>query len=257
MPKEKEYVGIDDTLFQSRIVKLARKFQVDEKKFIKEQSRLLARSAARFTPPYVSFPNWHKGASIGTKEDIIQGEWAIYNDIKSIFEVLPDEVIWKEHKRTKGGTIYRYNKPRSPGVIINVYKMHQWHRDNKMSNGRTRRLRKPNVPWVGVSLFNDYVKSQIESAGMAKACFFKASLSFGGKASATPKIKRHLGRANGKGKINKTSKGYEGVMSAKADGIYSLYRILPHLKRDRTVKAEKRLYILAKLAAKKAGFKLR
>lgn len=249
-------VGIDDAVFQRRAVKLARKFRVDEKKFINDQSRLLARDAARFTPPFKNFPDWHKGTAIGSKEDIEEGEWAVYTDLRRIFEVIPDDAIWKEHKYSKGGPIYRKGEIRSPGVITDAFTMHRWHRDNKNSRGRTRRLKRPGIPWVGESLFEEYLKSQQASVGMAKASFLKASLAFGGKPAATPKIKRHLARASGSGHMKKTSKGHEGIMTASAEGLYHLVRLLPHLRRNRVKKAEKRLEILTKAAAKQAGFKV-
>ena len=258
MPRRKyKDVEIDDSVFQERVVKLARKFKVDEKQFIKDQSRLLAREASKFTPPFSKFPDWHRGTSVGSKDDIEQGEWAVYNDLKRIFEVLPDDVIWKEHKYSKGGPVYRFNTIRSPGVITNAFKMHQWHRDNKRPNGRTKKLKRPGIPWVGESLFHEYVKSQQASVGMAKASFLKASLAFGGKSSATPKIKRHLARTSGSGSLVKTGKGYDGHMVARAEGLYHLKRLLPHLRRNRTKKAEKRLEILAKKAIKESGFKTR
>jgi hypothetical protein len=258
MPRRKyKEIGIDDSVFQERVVKLARKFKVDEKQFIKDQSRLLARDAARFTPPFAQFPDWHKGTHIGTKADLVEGEWAVYKDLRRIFEVLPDSVIWKEHKYSKGGPIYRHNAIRSPGVITDGFKMHQWHRDNKRPNGRTKKLKKPGIPWVGESLFYEYLKSQQASVGMAKASFLKASMAFGGKSSATPKIKRHLARTSGSGNLVKTGKGYDGHIRAKAEGLYHLIRLLPHLRRNRTKKAEKRLEILAKKAVKSSGFKTR
>jgi len=252
----KNNVGFDDSVFQERVVKLARKFKVDEKQFIKDQSRLLARDAARFTPPYVVFPGSTKGTSIGTKQDIELGEWAVDTDLRKIFIVLPDDVIWKEHKYSKGGPIYRHGQIKSPGVITDAFTMHRWHRDNKNSKGRTKSLKVPELPWVGESLFYEYLKSQQASVGMAKACFLKASLAFGGKPAATPKIKRHLVRANGSGSMSKDKDGYKGTMVARAEGLYHLKSKLPHLKRDRTKKAEKRLEILAKNAAKQAGFKV-
>ena len=249
-------VGIDDSVFQKRAVKLARKFKVDEKQFIKDQSRLLSRDAARYTPPYVVFPGSTKGTSIGSKEDIELGEWAIDEDLRKIFEVLPDDVIWKEHKYSKGGPIYRHGQIRSPGVITDVFTLHRWHRNNKNYRGRTKNLKRPGIPGVGESLFYEYLKSQQASVGMAKACFLKASLAFGGKPAATPKIKRHLARASGSGSMKKDKDGYKGTMIAKAEGLYHLMSKLPHVRRDRTKKAEKRLEILTRAAAKAAGFKV-
>ena len=256
MARKYNDVGIDDSVFQERVVKLARRFKVDEKQFIKDQSRLLARDAARYTPPYVVFPGSTNGTAIGSKADIELGEWAVYRDLKNIFIVLPDDKIWKEHKYSKGGPIYRHGTIISPGVITDVFTLHRWHRDNKNSRGRTKKLKIPGIPWVGESLFLEYLKSQQASVGMAKASFLKASLAFGGKPSATPKIKRHLARASGSGSMTKTKEGYKGSMVARAEGLYHLVRLLPHVRRDRTKKAEKRLEILAKNAAKAAGFKV-
>lgn len=258
MPRRKyKDVGIDDSVFQKRVVKLARKFKVDEKQFVKDQSRLLARDAARFTPPFAKFPDWHRGTHVGTKADLEMGEYAVDWDLRRIFAPISDKKAWNEFRKSKGGPVYRHNTIRSPGVITNVFKMHQWHRDNKRLNGRTKKLKRGGVPWVPESLFNEYVKSQQASVGMAKASFLKASLAFGGKSSATPKIKRHLARTSGSGSLVKTGKGYDGHMVARAEGLYHLKRLLPHLKRNRTKKAEKRLEILAKKAIKESGFKTR
>ena len=81
---KKNNVEIDDSVFQERVKRLARKFKVDEKQFIKDQSRLYARDAARFTPPFKEFPDWQRGTSVGSKADIEAGESAIKKEIKRI-----------------------------------------------------------------------------------------------------------------------------------------------------------------------------
>jgi len=259
MPRRKyKEIGIDDSVFQERVVKLARKFKVDEKQFIKDQSRLLARDAARFTPPFAQFPDWHKGRHVGTKADLEMGEYAVDWDLRRIFAPISDKKAWDEFRKSKGGPVYRYNTIKAPGVITDAFKMHQWHRDHKRRDGRTKKIKNRNgIPWVPESLFYEYVKSQQASVGMAKASFLKASMAFGGKSSATPKIKRHLARTSGSGNLVKTGKGYDGHIRASAEGLYHLIRLLPHLRRNRTKKAEKRLEILAKKAVKSSGFKTR
>jgi len=56
--------------------------------------------------------------------------------------------------------------------------------------------------------------------------------------------------------MKKDKDGYKGTMVARAEGLYHLISKLPHVRRDRTKKAEKRLKILTKNAAKEAGFKV-
>lgn len=262
MPKKSTYrknnVEIDDSVFQERVKRLARKFKVDEKQFIKDQSRLYARDAARFTPPFKGFPDWHRGTTVGSKADIEAGESAIKGDIKRICFIVPDKVAMDEKIRSKGRPVYRKGIIVAPGVITNGVELYRWHQQNRQKSGRTtKKLKPPNLPWVGRELANEYIKDMQRHAGVAKAAFYKASLGFGGTSKATPKIKRHLAKTSGSGKLRKTSKGHEGIITATAKGLNHTERFLGHLRRNRMEKAYKRLQILAKEAAKSSGFKVR
>ena len=256
MPKSD--IEIDSSVFEQKARLLAKKLGKSEREFVKDQAGLLARDVAKMTPPYANkkLPSLKVGTSVGSKADIEAGENAIYWDLKKIYEVLPDDVIWKEHKHSKGGPIYRYGSIRSPGVITDVFKLHRWHRENRNSRGRTKKLKRPGIPWVGESLFTEYLKSQQASAGMAKACFLKASIPLRKKSTATPKIKRHLSRAKGSGRVIKDSKGSVGIISGKARGLSHVYRHIPELKKNRLYKAVKRGEILMREAAKDSNFKV-
>ena len=252
-------VGIDISEFQRKAKAIVKVWKLEEKDFIKDQSRLLARETAKFTPPFAGgkLPDWHKGTAVGTKADIEAGENAIKNDIKQICFVVPDSVAMNEHIKSKGRPIYRNGVIVAPGVITNGFKLYRWHQDNKRANGRTRELDIPNMPWVGRELVNEYIKDVQKYVGVAKSAFLKVAMSFGDKGSAPAKIKRHLGRVKGSGRLVTTQKGTEGHLSGKADGLYLAKRKVPHLMRNRLEKAVKRLEILKKAAAKKAGFKVR
>ena len=252
-------VGIDYSEFQRKAKALVKVWKLEEKDFIKDQSRLLAREASKFTPPFAGgkFPSWSKGTAVGTKADIEAGENRIKRDIKSICFIVPDKVAWDEHMRSKGRPVYRKGVIVAPGVITNGIKLFRWHQDNIQKNGRTKKLNVPNLPWVGRALADEYIKEMQKHAGAAKAAFLKTSLSFGGKSSAPPKIKRNLGKVAGSGRLITTRKGTEGLLSARADGLYHTNKLVPQLMRNRLEKALKRLQILAKAAAKKAKLKTR
>jgi len=261
MPKKSTYgknnIGIDDSEFQRKAKKLVKKYGISEKEFIKDQSRLLAREAAKFTPPFAVFPDWNKGTAVGSKADIEQGEWAIYYDLKKIFAPVGDDTITKKLKYYKGGPVYRRGAIVFAGIARNVSEMKKWHSNNKRANGRTRDLPSNGAMLCGWSLFNKYAKTQQKKAGIAKAAFWKASLGFGGKSPATPKIKRHLATTSGSGIMVKTRKGHDGKITARADGLFHTMRFLPHLRRNRLEKAVKRLEYIGKKVAKESGFKVR
>ena len=247
-------VYIDDSVFQRKAKKLAKQFGVDQKEFIKDQTGLLAREAARFTPPWAGFPKF-TGNSVGTAKDIKAGEWAIYNDIKKICAVISDDAAERARKYSKGGPIYRKGRIVSPGVLASMSSISQHHKSNKRGRGRTRDLPSNQVPWVGESIFNAYVKTQQNKAGIAKASFYKASLALGAKGPAVKGIKRHVIIADGTGKVMSSRKGPYGLISAKADGLFHTMRFLPQLKTNRLKKAVKRLEYIGRQSAKKSGFK--
>lgn len=258
---QSQNVGIDYSEFQRKAKKLAKAYKVDEREFIKDQSRLLAREAAKFTPPFAGgiLPSWSKGTSVGTKADIEEGEWAVRIDLGRIFEPWKkQDAFSREYKRSKGGPVYdKYGAIRAPSMMTNGFQMYRWHQEHRKKDGRTRKLKQGQKPIVSEALFEEYVKDMQKHVGVAKAAFLKVSMSFGGKSSATPKIKRHLDKATGSGKLITNKKGTEGLLTAMADGLYHTKRQVPHLMRNRLKKAVKRLQYIGRQSAKNAGFKTR
>ena len=257
---QSQNVGIDYSEFQRKAKKLARAYKVDEREFIKDQSRLLAREAAKFTPPFAEgiLPSWSKGTAVGTKADIEEGEWAVRIDLGRIFEPWKNQDAFnREYRRSKGGPLYWRGKMRAPSMMTNGFQMYRWHQDHRKKNGRTKRLEQGQKPIVSEALFEEYTKDMQKHVGVSKAAFLKVSMSFGGKSSAPPKIKRHLGKATGIGKLVTNRKGTEGLLTAIADGLYHTKRQVPHLMRNRLKKAVKRLQYIGRQSAKNAGFKTR
>ena len=260
---KKNSVIIDDSVFQHKIRKLARKLKIDEYDFVKDQGGLLAREVAKMTPPYAKgkFPSVKKGSSVGSAKDIKAGEWAIYNDIKKICIIKKDMTARETRKLAvairKGGPIYgKGNRVIARGVIKNASEYHAWHKANKRSRGRTRKLVVPNLPWVTEYVLEEYAKTQIKSAGLAKAAFWKASLGLRAKSPAPAGIKRHKAKAKGTGRMIRTNRGPAALISGSEDGLAHVFRHIPALQTNRLKKAKKRLEYISREAAKKADFKV-
>lgn len=249
-------IYVDDSEFQRKAKKLARKLKIDEYDFVKEQTGILAREVAKMTPPYVTFPKL-TGTGIGTAKDIKAGEWAVYHDLRQICIVVPDNIADWARRVFKGGAIYKKGQVIAPGVFSSVGFMREWHEKNKMPNGRTRELSKPLLPWVAQSVFEIYLKSEQANVGVAKAAFYKASLALGAKGAAVKGIKRHLIRTSGDGNMKRAKKGPIATISGRADGLWHAVKHLPRLQRNRLIKAVKRLEFVGRQSAKKAGFKTR
>lgn len=250
-------VYVDDSVFQHKARKLARKLGVDEHQFVKEQTGILAREVAKMTPPFATFPSLFKGTSVGTAKDIKQGEWAVYNDLRKICFVVKNDVAEKTHRYAKGVPVYRRGGIVAPGVIVSIGELATWHKRNEDYKGRTKELSVPQLPLVGESLFLKYVKSQQANVGIAKAAFYKASVQLGAKGAAVKGIKRHLATTSGGGRMAKTNKGPYGLISGRAKGLWHVHKHLPKLERNRLIKAVKRLEYVNRQAAKSSGFKVR
>ena len=254
-------IYIDDSEFQRKARKLARKYGVDEYDFVKEQTGLLARDVAKMTPPWASFPSLWKGTSIGTAKDIKQGKFAVLKDLKQICFVVPQDVADRVHQQSKGGPIWRRdgsgsNRVVSPGVITNMGALRSWHHENENARGRTKKVKVPNLPWVGDKLFNSYVKAEQANVGVAKAAFWLASVALGAKGAAPAAVKKIAYKSSGGGSMHKTIKGPYGLINGSAKGLHHAKRFLPQLRSNRLKKAVKRLEYIGRAAAKQAGFKV-
>ena len=78
-------IEVDDSVFKKDTAKFLKAIGKEEKTFIREQSGMVARDLAKYTPPFVNgtFPDFAKD-TIGTSADIKAGKNAIEGGLKSI-----------------------------------------------------------------------------------------------------------------------------------------------------------------------------
>lgn len=255
MARRGKGIVIDDSTFQKRARALARKLNVDEYDFVKDQTGLLARDVAKFTPPFASFPS-KRGNSVGTSKDAKAGKMAVLQDISQIVTPQDMGVIKWAQNTFKGRAIYKGKRMIALGVITSETELAAWHRRNRRANGRTRPLKHNQRYWVSSRIFKRYVKSQQQKVGIAKATFAKAGAQLGAKGKILAFISQHLGKASGSGRMARTAKGPYGLIHGRSPGLYNTNRFLPMLERDRLIKALKRLQFIGRQAAKKSGFKV-
>ena len=253
----KKDVDIDDSVFQKRARILAKKLGKDEKEFIRQQTGILAREVARFTPPFASFPKLTNSASVGTSKDMQAGKWAMFIDIAQICTVKEKGVITKAKKSWGSGPIiYGKGKVIAKGIIDDAGSLHAWHNANQGANNRTKPLSGSNRYWVSAPVFKKYVKDQQANVGTAKAAFYKAAMALGAKVTAPALVKKNIMNSVGTGTVKKESKGSKGTITGRAGGLFHTNRHLPMLRKNRLIKAVKRGEFLMRKAAKDSSFKV-
>ena len=247
-------VIIDDAVFQQRIAALARNLGEDEFEFVKNQTGILAREVARHTPPFAVFPSGN-GTSLGARVDKVQGERAVYIDVKWICTIKTAAEIREAKKSWGAGPIvYGNGMVVAKGIIDSVGQLRAWHNSNQGLNNRTKPLKGPVRYWVSLLVFTEYVRQEQAKVGIAKASFAKASLALGAKGTIPAWVKKHTATASGMGQMTKQSGGTEGTIKGRAGGLYHTSRHLPWLRKNRLIKAVKRGEYLLKQAAKDANF---
>ena len=248
-------VVIDDSEFQRKAKKLAREYGVDEREFIKDQTGLLAREVAKFTLPWASGKPKHTGTGVGTAKDIKAGKMAVLYDLYKILSPRKKGTVTWAKKTFQNRPIYIKGKVVAPFAIDDAGELESWHARWQQPNGRTTKLAKDQRPWVSQPLFNKHVKKEQAKVGIAKAAFVKASLQLGAKGTIPKAVMDNLNKPSGSGKVDKTSKGPQGLISGRADGLFHTKRFLPELMTNRLKKAVKRLQYIGRQSAKNAGFK--
>lgn len=247
---------IDYSVFVKRAKKLARKLGKDEPEFIKQQTAILGREGAKYTPPFAGFPK-PNSASVGTKADHKIGLWAVWMDIKQIVSIKDDDVIQKAKKSWGNGPIeYGNGFVIAKGVIDSVGELKTWHGSQQNARNRTRPLSGPERYWCPNSVFEAYAKSEQEKVGIAKAAFVKASLQLGAKGQIPAWVNKNLAIASGSGSVAPSKKGTKGEITSRAGGLFHTERFIPEIMRNRLVKAVKRGEFLMKKAAKDSSFKV-
>jgi hypothetical protein len=250
-------IVIDDSTFQKRARRLAKLLKVNEYDFVKEQTALLAKETARFTPPYKVYPRKKesKGTAIGKKEDEIQGQLAIKNSVENIIFVQEDGVIDRMWEIFRNRPTYRGKRQTSLGIIENKSQLRRLHQRMRRPNGRTLPIRGIRH-WVHQALLDEYLEEEYKKVGISKAAFAKAGMMLGMKAKVPKWVKRHIGKVSGGGRMARTSKGAYGIIRGNAPGLWHTSREVYKLQRDQLIKAVGRLRRIARAESKKAGFKV-
>ena len=247
---------IDYSVFVKRAKKLAKELGKDEPVFVKQQSALLAREAAKYTPPFAGFPS-KNSTSIGTKADGKAGKFAVYRDIEQIVSVKDEDVI-AQAKKSWGTRPIEYGNGFviALGVIDNVGELRSWHNFQQNSRNRTAPLRGPQRYWTSQAVLDTYALEEQEKVGIAKAAFAKASIQLGGKGKIPAWVNKNIGIASGSGVMMKDGKGTKGEISSRAGGLFHTRNFLPSIMQNRLKKAVLRGEYLMKQAAKDSSFKV-
>tara|TARA_R110001592_G_scaffold285673_2_gene554145 strand:+ start:125 stop:898 length:774 start_codon:yes stop_codon:yes gene_type:complete len=255
----KKYVEIDDSVFQHKVRKLAEKWKVDEKEFVKQQGVLLQKGLGAYVPPYKTFPSGKK-PSFGTKADEVAGKTAIKYDLVKLFFV-PDAAVFEWAKKTfRTGEIRKGKKVIGAGIIHSIGGMKAFHNANrKPRSGRTKSLKGFQQMWVSEEMFAIYEFMVQRDVGIAKASVAKGFLMLNGNTRGINKfILKQLPKAIGSGKIVKLRGFWTAVFTAKAYGLQHLSQKTINIVMAKRMKAmETRLKHIFKDAAKKSGFKVR
>jgi len=253
----KKYVQIDDSVFQHKVRKLAEKWKVDEKEFIKQQGVLLQKTLGAYVPPYKTFPT---GKSLGTKKDEIAGKLAIEYDLRKIFFVPNTEVFEWAKKTFRTGEIRKGKKIIGAGIIHSIGEMRKFHNANrKPRSGRTRSLKGFQQMWASEAMFATYKIMVQRDVGIAKASIAKGFLMLNANKRGINKfILLQLPKAIGSGKLVKLRGFWTAVFTAKAYGLQHLSQgIINFVMKSRIKKMETALKNKFKKTAKKSGFKVR
>lgn len=251
-------VEFDDALFQHKIRKLAKKWNIDEKQFVKEQGGLFLADIGRFVPPYKEFPSG-RGRSLGAKKDEKAGQLAIEYDLNKIFFIPRRDIYNWAAKTFSSGNIYRGKRIIGAGVIKSMDEMRRFHNANRNPrSGRTRPLKGFQQMWVTESMFEKYLLIQQKDVGIAKASIAKGIFRLNKKIKIPAWIQKQMPKANGTARITKIGNAWTAISDAKAFGLqYVQAKTLSIIKRGRLKAMERRLKFLFKETAKQSGWNVR
>ena len=255
----KKYVQLDDSVFQHKIRKLAKKWKIDEKEFVRQQGVLFQKTLGAYVPPYKRFPSG-KTPSFGTKADEIAGNIAIKHDLNKLFFTPNGGAFENAQKTFRNGLIYKGKKVIGAGVINSIGEMKRFHNANrKRSNGRTRSLKGFQQMWVSQDMFDTYVFMVQRDVGIAKASIAKGILRLNSKTRGINKSwLMQIPKATGTGRMAKLNGHWNAIFQAKAYGLQHLSQgIIKFVQAGRISKMESALKRKFKDAAKKSGFKVR
>lgn len=252
-------IELDDSLFQHKIRKLAKKWKVDEKEFIREQGAFFIRDLTKFVPPYQVFPTG-RGTSIGTAKDKKAGELAIEYDLRKIFYVIKSKGYFTSlQKRFGRNPVFIGKDQIGVGTADDLFTMQKFHNNNrKPSNGRTRQLRQFEKLVVSQTMFKKYLAKEKADVGIAKASMAKAMLRLNPKAKVGVWIRKQMNKSTGYGTVIKMNGSWTAVSKAVAYGLQHVGgKTIRIVQKGRLKAMETRLKHIFKESAKRSGFKVR
>ena len=255
----KKPIEFDDSLFQHKIRKLAKKWNVDEKEFIREQGALFIRDLTRFVPPYKVFPTG-KSTSIGSAKDKKAGELAIEYDLKKIFYVIESKKFFTALQKRFGRNPVYYGKNQiGAGTLDDIAAMRAFHNKNRNTrNGRTIKLKQIQKMVVSKTMFKKYYAKEKADVGIAKASMAEAALKLNPKTKVPVWVRKQMNKSTGTARVAKIGKSWTAVFKAIAYGLQHVSGSTIRIVQKGRLKAmETRLKHVFKQTAKQSGWKVR
>lgn len=253
-----KFITLDDDVFQHKIRKLAKKFGVEEKSFVKEQGAAFVNDIGRFVPPYKTFPVGYS-KKMGTPKDNKAGQLAIMYDLKKLFFVPNAAVYTWAEKKFQRGEIFKGRKVIGAGVAKSIDEMKNFH--NKHRNyrtGRPRSLKGFQQMWVSEKLFNKYYKLEKADVGTAKGALATAVKMLNPKYAIPAWCAKQMGKAYGSARCTKISGSYTALFKCRAFGLQHVRQgMIAIVQKGRLKAMEKRLKFIFKNSAQKTGWKVR
>lgn len=259
MAKKDGGITFDDAVYRKKIRDLARRMNVDEAEFVREQAGFLARDFAKYVPPFRTFPTG-RGTSMGKKEDQKAGQLAIMADMNRIFFQPDDSAVYDwARKQFPQGQIWTKGRITGAGVAHTLRDMAKHHA--RFQNPRTGRIGRVSLEqrlWVSRSMFNEYLAQEIRKVGIAKATIAKSAIYLHPKIKAIRFISRHFSYVRSSARMAKIKNSPTAFFRGTAAGLHNLRgKTISIVKRARLKAMEKRLTLILKGNAKKSGFKVR
>lgn len=248
---------VDFSLYKRKTEKLLNKLDKDKPVFLDEQSGLLFRDVAKYTPPFANGQLPKANANTyGTNSDKKFGEFAVFIDIYRSMRPVGAAEKWKnpqikEAVRQKDTQALKKIFANSNSVYKGWAVDHfdeKFHLQARNKYGRVRKkIRQLVVP---KEEFVRYMRKVVSTVGQGKAYFAWAAMQMG-RNDAPKWISRHFYKYRATvipGENSRTAIGDHGAFVHTS-------RFLPRILEMRVTLAEKRLLFLTKNAIKTSGFK--
>lgn len=250
--------SVDDTIFRAQAKKLVKQLKLDETKFVREQTAMLAQNFASITPPFVSYQK--PKLNYGTKKDIAQGVEAVNGGFFQIVKFISADQGWKDKNIKaailRGDMAYlekrlkHFKRSRKRDMKVRQYSD---NRRNKQRDARGRTYRNA-TPFATISKEDGIrgLNRAVDRVGMAKAVFAKAAVRLGRK-KPIKGIQRHFSKVHAKVFVTKNPS--TAGFTVSSHGLDQAVRRAKEVESIRLESMVKRLKQIIRADAKKAGFK--